>query len=353
MKVYIRSAVSISAQNTFGNAPFLKDIIEYTSPRLKAIEPDYKSYIDARLIRRMSRIIRMGVTAAKESLNEAGVSMPDAIVTGTAYGCLEDTGIFLSRMIEQEEEALSPTAFIQSTHNTVGAQIALMLQCHQYNNTFVHKGFSFESALQDAIMLLQEQEATNVLTGAADELTDASYAILNRFDLYKSGPVSNLNLYDSASPGTIAGEGTAFFVLSGQPGSHDLAMLTGMQTFYSPSGPAEISKRITTFLAGNDLNAEDIDLVITGKNGDAVTDELIDQWYNPLFKPEQQINYKHLSGEYPTASSFALWLAARIIKTQTIPLAINAATPTQSIKTVLIINQYQNKYYSMMLLSAI
>lgn len=353
MKVYIRSAVSISAQNTFGNAPFLKDIIEYTSPRLKAIEPDYKSYIDARLIRRMSRIIRMGVTAAKESLNEARVSMPHAIVTGTAYGCLEDTGIFLSRMIEQEEEALSPTAFIQSTHNTVGAQIALMLQCHQYNNTFVHKGFSFESALQDAIMLLQEQEATNVLIGAADELTDASYAILNRFDIYKSGPVNNLNLYQSPSPGTIAGEGTAFFVLSDQPHSHDLALLTGLQTFYSPSGPAEISKRITTFLAGNDLNAEDIDLVITGKNGDAVTDELIDQWYNPLFKPEQQINYKHLSGEYPTASSFALWLAARIIKTQTIPLAINAATPTHSIKTVLIVNQYQNKYYSMMLLSAI
>jgi len=353
MKVYIRSAVSISAQNTFGNAPFLKDIIEYTSPRLKAIEPDYKSYIDARLIRRMSRIIRMGVAAAKESLTEAGVAMPDAIVTGTAYGCLEDTGIFLSRMIEQEEEALSPTAFIQSTHNTVGAQIALMLQCHQYNNTFVHKGFSFESALQDAIMLLQEQEATSVLTGAADELTDASYAVLNRFNLYKKEPVSNLSLYQSASPGTIAGEGTAFFVPSDQPGRHDLAVLIGLQTFYRPSSPTEVSERITTFLASNDLNAEDIDLVITGKNGDTLTDELIDQWYNPLFKPQQQINYKHLSGEYPTASSFALWLAARIIKTKAIPAVVKAETLTQSIKTVLIVNQYQNKYYSLMLLSAI
>ncbi len=47
--------------------------------------------------------------------------MPGAIITGTALGCLEDTVTFLTRMIELNEELLPPTAFIQSTHNTVAA----------------------------------------------------------------------------------------------------------------------------------------------------------------------------------------------------------------------------------------
>ena len=97
----------------------------------------------------MSRIIRMGVAAAMECLQEADVKKPDAIITGTAYGCLEDTGLFLAKMVENNEEMLTPTAFIQSTHNTVGAQVALMLSCHHYNNTFVHRGFSFESYISN------------------------------------------------------------------------------------------------------------------------------------------------------------------------------------------------------------
>src|SRR4029079_11207934 len=102
----------------------LTEPVEYGGNRLSCVEPDYKTIIDIKLIRRMSRIIKMGVAAGIECLNEAGISVPDAITTGTAYGCLEDTGVFLSKMVEQNEELLTPTSFIQSTHNTVGAQIA-------------------------------------------------------------------------------------------------------------------------------------------------------------------------------------------------------------------------------------
>ena len=109
--------------------------------------------------------------------------MPGAIITGTAFGCLEDTVTFLTRMMEQNEEMLPPTAFIQSTHNTVAAQIALMLKCHGYNNTFVHKGISFESALLDAMMLLKEQEADNILVGGTEEMVDASFKVLTRLGL--------------------------------------------------------------------------------------------------------------------------------------------------------------------------
>jgi 3-oxoacyl-[acyl-carrier-protein] synthase II len=54
MKIYIRSSACMSAQKTFGTDNFLTDVIEYNSTRLKAIEPDYKEFIEPKLIRRMA-----------------------------------------------------------------------------------------------------------------------------------------------------------------------------------------------------------------------------------------------------------------------------------------------------------
>ena len=156
--MYIRATGNISPQKTFGHGPLLAEPIEHSGNRLTCVEPDYKDLIDVKLIRRMSRIIRMGVAAASACLQEAKVEVPDAITTGTAYGCMEDTGLFLTKMVEFNEELLTPTAFIQSTHNTIGAQIALMLKCHEYNNAYVHRGFSFESALLDGMMLLRKKK---------------------------------------------------------------------------------------------------------------------------------------------------------------------------------------------------
>ena len=306
MKVYIRSTAAISPQKTLGDVPFLTEPIAYEGIRLSAFEPDYKDYIDAKLIRRMSHIIKMGVAAAKECLNIAGVSTPGAIITGTAYGCLEDTITFLTRIIELEEEMLPPTAFIQSTHNTVAAQIALMLKCHQYNNTFVHRGISFESALLDAIMLLKEQEADNILVGGTDEMTDASFAILTRLGLYKRWPLSNLSLFNTPTNGSIGGEGAAFFLLTDKPFAQNMAELVAHKTFYKANIKGTIEDNIHKFLADNELNMEDIDLVITGKNGDLKNDAVYNDLKTSLFAGSSLANYKHLCGEYPTSVSFAV-----------------------------------------------
>jgi 3-oxoacyl-[acyl-carrier-protein] synthase II len=343
MKLYIRSASAISPQQTFGDVPFLAETIIYDTPRLAAIEPDYKPFLDPKLSRRMSRVIKMGVAAAKDCLQQAGVALPDAIITGTAYGCVEDTNVFLTRIIEQEEEMLPPTAFIQSTHNTVAAQIALMLQCHAYNNTFVHKSFSFESALMDAAMLFAENEASTILVGGIDEVTDANYIIFSRFDTYKKGDFTNTDLYTVNTPGTIAGEGAAFFVLSNEASTNDIACLDAFQTFYKP---INIEQDILSFLFANAVTLAEIDLIISGKNGDMVTDAPLDQLEKGLFRHNQITHYKHLCGEYPTSSSFALWMAANVVKSGELP---GSSTPVQK---ALICTHYQNKYWSLMLVSA-
>src|SRR5690606_35841948 len=127
MEAFIRSASAISPQNTFFEDNYLEDVVTQKEAYLRCLEPDYKEYIDPKLTRRMARIIKMGVAAAIKALREAGVANPDAIIMGTGLGCLKDTERFLTDIIENKEGALSPTPFIQSTHNTIGGQIALML----------------------------------------------------------------------------------------------------------------------------------------------------------------------------------------------------------------------------------
>src|SRR5690606_12293647 len=137
----------LSAQDTFGRNSFPEQIRRPEGNRLIALEPGYQDYLDPLLARRMGRIVKMGIATAIRCLKDAGIERPDAIITGTALGCLGDTEKFLLAMIRDEEQFLTPTWFIQSIQNTVAAQIALQLGCREHNFTFTHKAFSLESGL--------------------------------------------------------------------------------------------------------------------------------------------------------------------------------------------------------------
>ncbi|HTE24287.1 beta-ketoacyl synthase chain length factor [Flavitalea sp.] len=351
--MFIRALASISPQQSFGAVHLPADPVVYHSNRLSCIEPDYKEWIDPKMIRRMSRIIKMGVATASLCLKQAGLEAPDAIVTGSAYGCLEDTGVFLNRMIEFNEEMLNPTSFIQSTHNTVGAQVALLVKCYGYNNTFAHRGFSFESALLDGILLLKDKEAKNVLVGAADEITNISFGILNRFGIYRQEEISNLDLITNPANGTIAGEGSTFFLLANEPSADDFAVLNAIHTFYKPARVEDVAKEISSFLKAQSLTIHEIDLVIGGMNGDLVNDGLYHQLNTTILSGTRVLPYKHLCGEYPTSSAFALWYAATELKTGKITDRHQPSAPgSANKKHVLIYNNYKNIHHSLFLVSS-
>jgi 3-oxoacyl-(acyl-carrier-protein) synthase len=347
MKVYLRAAGNISPQQSLDPELFFSRRTHYSGNRMQAVEPDYTKYVDSKMIRRMSRIVKMGVAAAMECLSNAAVAMPEAIVTGTAYGCLEDTGVFLRRMIDNREELLSPTAFIQSTHNTVGAQIALLLKCHGYNNTIVHRAFSFENALLDASLLLGEG-MDNILTGGIDEITDDSHAILGRFGLFPKEN-NNPDFQNTKFKGSIPGEGASFFLLGREAGGA-MAELNSFSTLYKPSGFAEVERRIQRFLEEASVSMEDIDLVINGRNGDAAHDETDGLLAAGILQGKPCFPFKTLSGEYPTASGFALWLGATLLRTQKIPDWFpHLRLP---LKNILIHNHFQQTHHSLFLISA-
>lgn len=350
MDIYINGMGNISPQQTWGEESLLSMPLTYTGNKLTCVEPDYSSYVDVKLIRRMSRIIKMGVASASMAIKESGAT-PDGIITATGYGCLEDTGIFLAKLVENKEQALNPTPFIQSTHNTIGSQIALLLQCLGYNQTYAHGAFSFESALLDAILQLSDTPDQSIVAGAIDEVTSLSHTIQSRFGIFRGGDQRSLELFQSEEKGTINGEGSSFFVLSGikKPGAG--ACIKGVTTFYKPK-KNEIRERIGKFLAGSTSGPEDIDLVLSGKCGDPRLDKPIDSLINDLFPRSSTGVFKHLCGEFPTASGFAVWLAANMLKRQQIPNVILDQDRGRGLRNILIYNQYFGTHHSFLLLQA-
>ncbi|MDR0694739.1 MAG: beta-ketoacyl synthase chain length factor [Prevotellaceae bacterium] len=325
MQAYLTSIGLISPQRTFEN-DFSCSLPTANAAILPAIEPGYKGLINPVQLRRISRILKLGLGAAQLCINNAGGLKPDAIVVGTGLACVNDLEIFLKSIIEAGEQSLSPIPFINSLHNTVAAQIARTLKIQTYNNTHCHRGASFENALLDALMLLCEKQYRHVLAGGIDEFSMHYYKLLEN-------PVT-------------AGEGAGFFLLSDAPAATTSAKITAVATFYRPEADF-----ISQFLAEHHTPAHQLNAVVLGTNGnphdDAVYKRLTDDFFPPA---AQLIAYKHLCGEYHTANAFALALTARALAAGAFPApAVLRPGASGTLQKVLLYNHYQNCNHTLVL----
>lgn len=179
----------------------------------ETISSDIKELIpDTTMRRRMSKWVKQGVSTGIECLkNNIQSDLIDGIITATGLGCLENSEKFLKNVLENDEELLNPTPFIQSTFNTIGAQIGLLCKNHAYNMTFTNRGNSFESALLDAMLLLQEESYHHILVGAVDYNIPSQLKIMDRMGLWKK---------------TVPTEGAFFFLISDIPLDHCLGRIS-------------------------------------------------------------------------------------------------------------------------------
>lgn len=349
MKTYINGMGCISAQNTF-ETEFLSEItINETENVLYANQPSYKEFIPPAAIRRMAKGVKMGIAASTKALKEANIETPDAIITGTGMGCVEDSEKFLKAILDNKEEFLTPTSFIQSTHNTVGGQIALGLQCKGYNFTYVNGAVSFETALLDAKMQIENKEANAILVGGIDETAQHTLDLYKLINVIKSEEDQPYSVLESKSEGIVFSEGASFFVLENQKKENSYASVEAISVVNTLE-INEVENYIETFLADNNLKITDIDAVVLGNNGDVEFDSYYDV-SNSIFKNTPQMYYKHLSGEYNTASAFGLWMASNVLKNQQIPQVVSVnLMQKENYQTVLLYNQYRGKDHSLIVL---
>lgn len=162
-------------------------------------EPEYETILDPRTMRRMSKILKMGLYTSMSVLeNNSGTI--DGIICGTALGCTSDTYSFLKNMIERNEQLLTPTPFIQSTHNTLAGTLGILLKNHGYNITWSNRNFSFFDAFEDSILQLERGNGSSFLLTTADEMPDIVNEIINHIKL--------------EIPVKLQGEGSVSFTLS-------------------------------------------------------------------------------------------------------------------------------------------
>lgn len=349
-KTYINGVGCISAQKTFDTL-FLEEAVLNVNDNVLPLQiPIYKDFIPPVAIRRMAKGVKNGIVASTLAMKEAQVENFDAIITGTGIGCIDDSDKFLRAIIDNKEEFLTPTSFIQSTHNTVGAQIALGLQCKSYNFTYVNGAVSFESALLDAKLKFDENEASAVLIGGIDEMNDYTASLFKLAGLIKKDSDAPYTILNSKTSGAVYSEGATFFVLENEEKANTYAEVLDVE-IYNKLHEDEVEEQIESFLKSNQLSVSDLDAVILGYNGDVDFDEYYKKLSENLFSNTPQLYYKHLCGEYNTASAFGLWVGAKIIQTQQIPeiLKVNAVTNSEY-KTILLYNQYKGMDHSFVLI---
>jgi 3-oxoacyl-[acyl-carrier-protein] synthase II len=286
---YIAAASTISHQPTFRNVGFTGTITELGNES-GLINPDFKEFIEPGLLRRMSKILRISVACAKDALNQASILQPDAIVVGTGLGCLQDTEKFLNNFLTIEG-LLPPTAFIQSTHNTIAGQISLSLGNHGYNMTHTQNSLSFEHAMLDSMLLLAENHAS-VLVGAGDEYIE----ILNEIGAQLAIPPVPLT------------SAASFFVLDKVQTQKAVVKVVDVAAI---GRVGDVEGEIIKFLQNNGLTPHDINvLLFSDANGSEQP-----AFVKTIFSSQTEvINYPLYSGWYATNSAFALHMAVDNMK---------------------------------------
>jgi len=345
--MYIHQTYCISAQQNLFQAD-IEQINEPVDKKLLAIEPAYEK-IPPGILRRMGKSIRMGIGAALP-LIEATNSV-NGIIMGSANAGMEECVKFLNQIIQYEEGQLTPGNFVQSTGNVIAGQLGLITKNMGYNVTHVHAGLAFENAVIDAVMQLNTNPTHSYLLGGVDEVSSFHYNIETLAGTYKEAAISNKNLYEADSPGCLVGEGAAMFIVNNEA-TASIAKLAAITTIHSTD--IELVKgRLKIFLQNNLPAGTEIDLLLSGENGDNRTLPFYTACETLLPDDASVVRYKHMVGDFPTAAALGLWYACAFLQNRQVPAHLFKKKTEKTVyQNILLYNNFKGLQHSFILVSA-
>ncbi|MBO4504300.1 MAG: beta-ketoacyl-[acyl-carrier-protein] synthase family protein [Bacteroidales bacterium] len=355
-EAYIRAISQISVQQPLSDEWFEHPIMP-AQPYNESIEPDYKPYFSPIAARRMGKLLKRAVATAVSALQKAGMptdgtALLDAVITGTGLGCIDSTEKFLTAMLDNDEECLPPTHFMQSTHNTIGSQVALHLKCHGYNCTYSHRGTSFDSSLFDALSQIRLGLIHNALVGGQDEMTPAYFDMLGKIGYWRTGDVSPDTLRKADNPGSLSGSCSLNMFVTDVPDRESLCRIDGMDLLNKPT-PDELREHVRQLIANAGLTPDDVPYLMLGLSGDKENDAVYRAFSADIMPQKNILWYKHIFGESFCSSAFGVYAAALCLHRSTVPMHLfygknySKALP----KHILVYNHFHNIDHSLLLLS--
>ncbi len=402
--IYIKSMKAIPSDDTFS---------------------DYSSFVSPMEGRRMGKLMKRALATSLTALRDAGIEHPDAIITGTSLGSVADMEPVLNAVCENGGESVKPTNFMQSTHNTLSSLIAIKTHTHSGNCTWSQEGLSFEAALCDALTQLRLGRIDNALVGAFDELSPDVLEIQRRGgilkDAFKAGETaasffleadsSRESGFDEVCPDEVCPgevctdeacpdkvcqeENCSGEDGSGEDGFGQVEVL-GAKTLFIPDENRrmkELGEALDRMLSAASLNRDDIDIVLTGRNGgigapsvgdagdvlgpdtDINSNDAVYERLNALWEDIPQGRWKHILGEGFSASAAGFhaavtWLlqgfipeefrvSAAVAPVSPAPVSPESIAPAPSsrvrsagkpLRNIVIFNHSAGKHFSLIIL---
>lgn len=288
--VYIKSATQISAQQPLSEAWMTEpQILE--GAYLRSQDPAFREWLNPMESRRLGKLLKRALVTATEAMLSSAdgdlqsPTVPDAIITGTGLGCIENTELLLNQMCREGDDTLKPTNFMQSTHNTISSLIAINCHCHGYNSTYSHKAVSFDSALLDAFLQLRLGDIKSALVTGNDEMTPSYFTILQRAGYL-------------GQPGQVPATEASVAMMLSSEADGALCELQDIQ--------------LTSHLLPRTPHSQTPDAILIGTNGSEANDSVYDRLVGQL-QAIPLLHYKHLFGEGYCSSALGVYAAAHIV----------------------------------------
>lgn len=299
--------------------------LTYTGDFVRAIDPDFRQFVSPGEARRLGKLLKRALATSLSALGEGGIQNPDAIITGTGFGSIENTELFLDALVREGEQMLKPTQFMQSTHNTASSLIGINTKSHGYNSTYSQKGLSFDSALYDAWLQFRLGKISNALVGAHDEMSPVFSGFVS-----KAGHVKQ---------GEICSEAAVSALLEADSGKPAMCTLKSVQIMNMPTAQelADVMSKIS------------VDAIITGRSGNPENDS----WYAFLGSDVPQCSYKPLFGVNFSSSAIGFYTAACCLKAGRIPSVMNDGKGAVPCRSILLVNVVEGRHYSFTVLEAV
>lgn len=323
-KIYIKTATQISIQQPLSES-WINAPVYATDEYMRSQDPNFRDWLPPLEARRMGKLMRRALVTALKTLRDAEVSEPDAIITGTGLGCIENTELFLEQLCREGEEMLKPTYFMQSTHNTISSLIGIKTKCHGYNSTFSHKSISFDSALFDAFLQIRLGDIQTALVTGNDEMTPSYFKILQRTG------------YVGQPRQVAAGEASVAMLLTNNP-NNTLCEIENMGLSFDS--------------ISSELPNGKVDAVVMGYNGNKENDDVYDKLKACM--PEVPIlYYKHLFGESYTSSALGIYAVAQLLSKGQCPafLRHDGVDKPISINRLFFVNHSDGQSFSFIILN--
>lgn len=340
-RIYIRAAEQISLQQSLCEAWMTAPILR-TESWATSMDPDFKEWLTPAESRRLGRILKRALVSMLTIARKTGVEHPDAICVGTGLGCMVNTERILETLCNEGELMISPTHFMQSTHNTIASLLAIHTKSHGYNITYSHKDFSFDLALLDAWIQFRMGRIHTALVGGYDELTLSYYTLLRRIG------------YMGAEGEVPGAEASATLLLTDEC-CDALCEVAGIRILYRPTN-TELRQELDRLLAEADVSREELSGVLTGINGNRANDTFYNAFTSQLLPEVPTLHYKHLFGTSYTAYAYVPYVAAHCLKQGILPkcLAYGVIPISENApRTLLSVNQRDGRQYSLQLFRSV